>query len=74
MKKSQELSDPNSCLNKAGDDELLFVLLARDEAAAATVEYWIDKRISLGKNEWDDPKITEARQWADTVRVSHEEL
>lgn len=37
MIKRDEVSNPNSCLNRAKDDEMVFVLLARDEAAAHMV-------------------------------------
>jgi hypothetical protein len=63
VRKSLEIELKTSCLNKAKEDELLFVLLERDDAAAQTVEFWIDKRLSLGKNEINDPQIAEARQW-----------
>ena len=63
MKKRDELSSPNSCLNKAKDGEWLFVLLGRDKAAIAAVEAWIAKRIELGMNAEDDSKIQEARKW-----------
>ena len=33
MIKKKELSDPNSCMSKARDDEMTFVLLGRDAAA-----------------------------------------
>lgn len=33
MRKKDELSDPNSCLSRAADDEWTFVLLGRDPAA-----------------------------------------
>lgn len=60
MKKSQELTDQNSCLNKAMDDELLFVLLERDPAAAATIRFWAAERVRLGKNVRTDTKIKRA--------------
>ena len=41
MKKTDELADPTSCLNKARDDERLFVLLARDPAAPVTIRAWV---------------------------------
>lgn len=63
MRKIDELANPNSCLNKARDDELLFVLLARDPAAPATVRAWIDERIRRGLNEPSDPKIVSAEEW-----------
>ena len=68
MRKSEELARSDSCLNKAKDDEMLFVLLGRDAAAADTVEFWCDKRIELGLNHWSDEQIMEARRWVMTVR------
>ncbi len=65
MKKHEELSDSNSCLNKADNNELVFVLRAKDPAFAATIRFWADKRIQLGKNVYGDPKITEALVIAD---------
>jgi hypothetical protein len=62
MRKRDELTDPRSCLNKARDDERLFVLLERDDAFVATVRYWIEKRIELGKNQRNDAKLTEAEE------------
>lgn len=49
MIKRSELADPNSCLNKAADDELLFVLIGRDEDMADTIRYWTRRRIRRGK-------------------------
>lgn len=63
MRKRDELTDPNSCMSKARDDEWTFVLLGRDPAATLAVEHWIKMRIELGCNKSDDPKILEARQW-----------
>lgn len=40
MIKTQEISDPNSCLNRAADDEPLFVLRANDETAPSVVWNW----------------------------------
>lgn len=60
MRKSDELMKPSSCLNRAKDDEVLFVLLARDEAAPAAIRAWIVERIRLGKNSPADAQISEA--------------
>lgn len=68
MRKRDEVRDPKSCLNKARDDEWLFILLSRDTAAPVAVEAWIKERIRLGKNADDDPQILEARQWVAAVR------
>ncbi len=67
MRKSLELSDPKSCLNKAMPNEMLFVILGRDVAAVPTIRAWIAERIKLGKNTSDDPQIKEAEQWINTV-------
>lgn len=67
MRKHQEVSDPGSCLSKAGENEMLFVLLGRDAAAPATIRAWIAERIRTGKNQPDDPKILEAERCAQTM-------
>jgi len=41
MIKSEEIKNPDSCLNQAEDDEPLFVLKAGDELAPEIVEEWI---------------------------------
>lgn len=60
MLKRDEVSDPNSCLNKARDGERIFVLLERDESAPFAIRAWIVDRIRRGKNKPDDPQILEA--------------
>ena len=40
MIKSKEVSDPNSCLNKAVHDEPIFVLKSTDEVAPHIVRVW----------------------------------
>jgi hypothetical protein len=62
--KTEELSNPQSCLNKARANERLFVLLARDPAAPDVIGYWVRKRIALGKNKMSDPQIVEALECA----------
>lgn len=64
MLKRDELSDPNSCLNKAKDDETVFVLLGRDAAAPIAILAWVAERIRIGKNKPNDPQIVEARTTA----------
>lgn len=68
MRKDIEATDPNSCWNKAKDDELTFVLLGRDDAAPGTIEDWCQRRIALGKNTVDAPQIQEALACADRMR------
>jgi len=64
MLKKLEASQPDSCWNKAQDDEIVFVLLARDPAATAAIVAWCNERVRLGKNGPDDPKIEEALRCA----------
>lgn len=64
MRKHEELSDPNSCWNKARPNEMLFVLLGRDVTASGTVHDWAERRIKVGKNTREDPQITEAYECA----------
>lgn len=42
MIKLRELDDPNSCINRAADDEPVFVLRAHDPAAPEIVREWAD--------------------------------
>lgn len=65
MRKIDEVTDLNSCFNKARPDEWLFVLLGRDPAAPYAVRAWAEERVRLGKNRADDPQIAEALAWAD---------
>lgn len=60
MKKSEELSNSQSCLNKASDTEMLFVLLGRDPAFAGTVRDWAQRRVRMGLNSRHDVKILSA--------------
>lgn len=48
MKKQDEISNPDSCLNKAGDDEIIFVLRAHDRAAPFAVRFWITQARARG--------------------------
>lgn len=40
MIKSKELTEPKSCLNKAADDEPVFVLRAKDRLEPLAVRLW----------------------------------
>jgi len=67
MKKVDEINDPTSCFRKARVDERIFVLLARDEAAPATIRFWCEERVRLGKNTIDSTQITEALRCAELM-------
>ena len=73
MRRIDEVRNPLSCLNKAKDDELIFVLLARDPCAVETVRFWASTRVSKGINKPTDQKIAEALAWADKVEADWEE-
>ncbi len=60
MIKSAELSNPDSCMSRAKPEEMVFVLLARDEAAPLAIQMWCNARVIMGKNKWTDPQIQEA--------------
>ena len=69
MKKRDELTCPTSCLNKAGMDEMVFVLRSKDAAAPFVIRAWVQERIRLGKNRATDAKITEALHCAETMEA-----
>ena len=72
MIKREELTNPRSCMSRARDDEMTFVLLGRDAAAPAAIRAWVDERIRLGKNTPEDPQIIEAINCAEQMRRSRE--
>lgn len=75
MIKRDEIEYTESCLNKARDNERLFVLLSRDPAAPTAIRAWVAERIRLGKNTPNDAQIVEALDSArlmETERVEAE--
>ena len=74
MIKRDEIEYTESCLNKARDDERLFVLLARDPAAPVAIRAWVKERIRLGKNTPDDLQIVEALDCANRMEVEGVEV
>lgn len=71
MRKRDELTNPDSCMSRAKDDEWTFVLLGRDAAAPDTIADWCARRIRMGKNEWSDEQIQEAMRCAEAMRETH---
>ncbi len=55
------LENPKSCWNKARSEEMTFIILGRDPAAAATLQAWIDERLRLHLNKEDDEQIKQVR-------------
>jgi hypothetical protein len=72
MIKREELTNPKSCMSRAKDDEMTFVLLARDEAAPYAIREWAKMRVHLGKNTWEDQQIDEALKCAVIMQHSRE--
>lgn len=73
MIKSEELSNPNSCLNRAADDEMIFVLRAKDICAPYAILFWILSRVSCGKNEEGDEQIKDAQKIAEGMFLSQKQ-
>ncbi len=76
MRKKDEISSADSCMQRAHEMEMTFVLLGRDPAAPVAVRAWVAERIRIGKNRADDPHVVDAlevarimeeegRRWAD---------
>lgn len=73
MLKREELTNSTSTLNKAGDGEMLFILLGRDPAAPAAIRAWVEERIRLGKNELRDQQIMTALRCASELDKAHQQ-
>ena len=67
MLKRDELSNPNSCLNRAADGEECFVLLGRDAAAPVAIRAWVAERLRIGKNQPGDETIVDALRTASNL-------
>jgi len=69
MRKVDEVAHPDSCLNRANDDEMLFVLLGRDKTFPEVVRFWVERRVYHGLNDIRDPQIKDALATARRVEV-----
>lgn len=67
MRKQFELNDSESCLNRAKDNEMVFVLRGHDVAAPYTIRAWVQMRVTMRKNKADDPEIIEALEAANIM-------
>jgi hypothetical protein len=69
MTKADELSNPQSCLNRSADDEPLFVICGRDQLSSDAVRDWAirfrDMRMDLGT--WD---ATAQEKYKDAVECA----
>lgn len=64
MKKFEERMHKDSCWNKAKDDQYVFVMIDHDLAMPDTIRDWAARRVKLGLNKWEDPKIQSALEEA----------
>lgn len=74
MLKRDEVGSANSCLNKACDGEMIFVLRAKDPCAGNTIRDWVARRLALGMNESSDDKIQEALACAAEMDRQYREI
>lgn len=74
MIKKDEISNPSSCLNRATDDEPLFVLRGKDVTAPDVIRDWCFRRIDAGKNQKGDEQIKQAYALADQMTEYQERL
>jgi len=63
MLKKQELSVPNSCLNKADANEPIFVIRAKDPLAAMLIRHWA----TMAEGVHEEEKVLEARSLANAI-------
>lgn len=67
MRKSEELTNPGSCMSRAHPDEMTFVLLGRDIVAPKVIREWCRLRCLYGKNTVKDRQIVDALECADAM-------
>lgn len=72
MNKLAEIADPNSCWNKAQNDEPVFVLLGRDFASLTAVLNWVVVRCKFKLNKFEDDQIQEALKWIEDTYIENE--
>lgn len=60
MLPADEINNPDSCLNRAGVDEPVFVFRAKDPLAVLIVNYWIG--LAEAQSLHHD-RIDEAKEW-----------
>ena len=72
MRKKDELTIEDSCINKAKDDEMIFVLRGKDPQAPGLILEWCARRVKDGQNKVADGKIQEALQCARIMEIERE--
>ena len=68
-RKNEEINRSDSRLNQAHDNELIFVIIGRDAAAAEAIFQWCRIRVKLNRNTWEDSQIQEALSLAKQMEI-----
>src|SRR6266702_6417944 len=68
MRQALEITRPDSCINRAARDEMVFVLIGRDKVAPWAIYFWCVMRCVVRKNRWKDGQIQEALSAARAMR------
>jgi hypothetical protein len=74
VRKIDEIENPDSCLNRAGSGEMIFVLRATDPSAPTAILSWIMNRVQLGRNKFSDEKIKEALRCIETMERTRDNM
>lgn len=69
--KRDELANPNSCLNKAKDDEPIFVLRANDETGPEVVEAWANAYVRL-KGGMQNMTVVQRAKYREALELAKE--
>ena len=71
MLKRDELSNSNSCINRAADDEPVFVLRAHDPAAPEIVREWADAYASRKEEAHETMTAQEREKYREAIDLAH---
>ncbi len=71
MRKRDELANPESTLNRAAEEEPLFVIRAKDKLSSTMVRQWAEAASMTGAHEPE--KIQEARGLAEIMEAWREQ-
>lgn len=69
--KDKNILNPNSCWNKAANNEPVFVLRAHDPLAAELVVMWA-ARYKLAKGDWLRMTVEQRQKFNDALQVARE--
>lgn len=67
----KELAEGTGCLGRSQEDEPVFILCARDKAAASTVVVWAQEASRLGASEQKIGEALSVAEAMDRWRIAH---